>query len=74
MISTRVENCSLRVLDLDANLGRTDRRLVQFNAGINDYNSRCGSFRYRTGDLERARRDVEQLGAQIRDAARRFSP
>jgi len=32
----------------------------QFNEMVNDYNSRCGEFRYRKGTLESAKRDVEQ--------------
>jgi len=31
----------------------------RFNAMVADYNSRCGSFRYRSGALESARRDIE---------------
>lgn len=38
----------------------------RFNAMVSDYNSRCGSFRYRRGALERARRDVEPYRSQIR--------
>jgi hypothetical protein len=37
----------------------------RFNLMISDYNSRCGSFRYRTGDLERARRAVEAFRSPI---------
>lgn len=36
----------------------------RFNAMISDYNIRCGSFRYRSGSLERARRAVEAFRAQ----------
>jgi hypothetical protein len=62
-------------LPRDAALPRIDRSPTDsFNAGVDEYNSRCGSFRYRTGDLERASREVEQLRSQIVDAARRFSP
>jgi len=31
----------------------------QFNNLVNGYNSKCGSFKYHNGDLERAQRDVE---------------
>ena len=31
---------------------------VVINRVVNRYNARCGSFRYRQGDLERARRNV----------------
>lgn len=37
----------------------------RFNVMISDYNSRCGSFRYRSGDLERARRAVEAFRSTI---------
>ena len=30
----------------------------RFNSRVDNYNSRCSSFRYRPGDLERARREV----------------
>ena len=33
----------------------------RFNAMVEDYNARCGSFRYRVGDLERARQEVERM-------------
>ena len=39
----------------------TNDEVNRFNAMVEDYNSRCGSFRYREGDLERARQDVERL-------------
>jgi hypothetical protein len=32
----------------------------RFNAMVDDYNSRCGSFRYRRGALESTQRDVER--------------
>lgn len=37
----------------------------RFNVLISDYNSRCGSFRYLSGDLERARRSVEAFRIPI---------
>jgi hypothetical protein len=37
----------------------------RFNLMISDYNSRCGNFRYRTGDLERARRAIEAFRSPI---------
>ena len=36
-----------------------------FNMQVNDYNSRCGHFRYRVGDLESAKRDVEKRRTEI---------
>ncbi|WP_204374364.1 hypothetical protein, partial [Stenotrophomonas maltophilia] len=43
----------------------------QFNTMVTDYNSRCGSFRYRSGSLESARRDVEQYRSQLIEEGRR---
>lgn len=42
----------------------------RFNAMVADYNSRCGSFRYRSGALERARRDIEPYRIQFRAEGR----
>lgn len=36
-----------------------------FNRQVDDYNSRCGSFRYRGEDLESAEREVEKRRAEI---------
>lgn len=45
----------------------------RFNAMISDYNIRCGSFRYRAGSLERARRAVEAFRAQyVSEGRNRF--
>ena len=37
----------------------------EFNRIVNDYNSRCGSYRYREGSQTRAERDVEAYRSQI---------
>ena len=37
----------------------------RFNELVADYNARCGSYRYRTSSLSRARRDVESVRGQI---------
>lgn len=37
----------------------------EFNQIVNDYNSRCGSYRYREGSQSRAERDVEAYRTQI---------
>jgi len=36
-----------------------DSDVDRFNSMVADYNSRCGSYRYRNGALEGARRDIE---------------
>lgn len=58
------------VLD-NYNDGDVDR----FNAMVADYNSRCSNFRYRSGALESARREVEPYRPQLDAAGRsRFRP
>jgi len=42
----------------------------RFNAMVADYNSRCGSFRYRSGALESARRDIEPYRSQFQSEGR----
>lgn len=41
-----------------------------FNSAVNDYNSRCGQFRYHSGDLEQAKRDVEASRPSIISGAK----
>jgi hypothetical protein len=43
----------------------SERAVYAFNLAINDYNSRCGSFRYRSGALQAARRDVEARRGEL---------
>lgn len=46
-----------------------------FNQSVNSYNSRCANYRYRRGNLERAKRQLEKLRFQIvEDAKREFKP
>ena len=42
----------------------------RFNRYINDYNSRCGEYRYRPGSFDRARRDVEPYRSQLQSEGR----
>ncbi|OYT98007.1 MAG: hypothetical protein CFE40_14085 [Burkholderiales bacterium PBB1] len=42
-----------------------DSDVDRFNAMVADYNSRCGRFRYRSGALESARRDIEPYRSQL---------
>ena len=52
---------------IDSDVGR-------FNAMVDDYNRRCGSFRYRSGALESARRDIEPYRSQLQsDGRSRFA-
>ena len=45
-----------------------------FNARVNDYNARCGSFRYRPSDLDAAQavavRDADRITAEAQTIAR----
>ncbi|RLA50422.1 MAG: hypothetical protein DRR42_13230, partial [Gammaproteobacteria bacterium] len=50
-----------------------DSDVDRFNGYVNDYNSRCGEFRYKQGALESARRDVEPYRGQLQaDGRGRF--
>ena len=48
----------------------SDGDVERFNAMVADYNSRCGSFRYRSGTLESARRDIEPYRSQFQSEGR----
>ncbi len=47
-----------------------DSDVDRFNAMVADYNSRCGSFRYRSGALESSRRDIEPYRSQLQSEGR----
>lgn len=47
-----------------------DSDVDRFNAMVADYNSRCGSYRYRSGALESARRDIEPYRSQLQSEGR----
>jgi len=47
-----------------------DSDVDRFNAVVADYNSRCGSFRYRSGALESARGDIEPYRSQFQSEGR----
>lgn len=48
-----------------------DREQVdRFNAMVDDYNGRCHDFRYHTGDLEQAERDVAPFSKQLQAQGR----
>jgi Putative peptidoglycan binding domain len=48
----------------------SDSDINRFNTYVNDYNSRCGEFRYRQGSLESARRDVDLYSSQLQAEGR----
>lgn len=47
-----------------------DSDVDRFNSMVADYNSRCGSFRYRSGALDSARRDIEPYRSQLQAEGR----
>ena len=47
-----------------------DHEVDRFNGIVNDYNSRCGEFRYRRGDVERVERELAPMSASIVAAAK----
>lgn len=65
--------CLAQHIRIDAvrTLNKTQANVARFNRWVDDYNSRCGSYRYRQGNLESARRDVEPYRSEIWDAARK---
>jgi peptidoglycan hydrolase-like protein with peptidoglycan-binding domain len=48
----------------------SDDDVDRFNATVADYNSRCGRFRYRSGALEGARREIEPYRSQLQAEGR----
>ncbi len=48
----------------------SDYDVDRFNAMVADYNSRCGSFRYRSGALEGAGREIEPYRSQLQSEGR----
>ena len=42
----------------------------RFNSMVADYNSRCGAFRYRRGDLESAKSEIEPFRKRLLEAGR----
>ena len=59
-------------LDIIRTLTTTDNQIDRFNALIGDFNSRCSSFRYRSGDLSAAEREARENAADLRADARRI--
>lgn len=52
-------------IDAMRNLIETNAGIDEFNRIVNDYNSRCGSYRYREGTQSQAQRSVEPYRSQI---------
>lgn len=62
----------IRVESMEHHLNRYSEVAVRgYNAAVDDYNSRCGNFRYRKGALEAAGRDIEPNRASLEVEGRR---
>lgn len=48
-----------------------ESEIVNFNALVGDYNSRCGQFRYRQDDLDRVQSEIEPKSDELAQAAKR---
>lgn len=53
-------------------LTTTNYQIDRFNGLIDDFNSRCSSYRYRSGDLSAAEREARENAADLRADARRI--
>ena len=64
---TEIRWCSKESIRIEAmqNVNTTQKGINRFNRIVSDYNSRCGEYRYRQGNLSRAQRDVEPYRSQI---------
>lgn len=67
--TAQIRYCLAEDIRMDAAKSAVDgyngSEVDRFNMMVADYNSRCGSFRYRSGALESARRDVEPYRSQF---------
>lgn len=70
--TAQIRYCLSESIRLDAvrDFAMSDEDINRFNSMIEDYNARCGSYRYRPGNLESARRAVEPLAATLRAEGR----
>jgi hypothetical protein len=60
-------------IDFMKPLATDNARIETFNRYVEDYNSRCSSFRYRSGTLEAIRREAAERASVLEiDARRRF--
>ncbi|MCY4364238.1 MAG: peptidoglycan-binding protein [Gammaproteobacteria bacterium] len=72
--SAQIRYCLAEKIRLDAAEtvlnNYSDSDVDRFNGYVNDYNSRCGEFRYRQGSLEIAQRDIEPYRSQLQAEGR----
>ena len=59
-------------LDFIRPLTTSNTQIDNFNALIEDYNSRCANFRYASGVLESVQSEVSNRSASLREDARRM--
>jgi hypothetical protein len=71
----QIRYCLAEKLRMDAYEGVIDNtreeEINRFNVLVNDYNTRCGEFRYHLGDLERAQLEVDASRGSIIASAQR---
>lgn len=53
------------------NLPKTNKAIGEFNAMVDNYNSRCGSFRYKQSLFTQAQKDIDAIRDQIVADAKR---
>lgn len=72
----QIRYCSAESIRLDAAKealnSYNDSDVNRFNALVADYNSRCNSFRYRSGSLESARSEVERYRTEYEAEGRKI--
>ena len=64
---TEIRWCTKESIRIDAmqSVNTSQKGIDRFNRIVSDYNSRCGEYRYRKGNLSRAKREVETYRSQI---------
>jgi hypothetical protein len=68
---SQIRWCTREMMRIDTmrNIFETNGGIDEFTRIVKDYNSRCGSYRYRQGDLSRAEREVETYRSTITNEA-----
>jgi hypothetical protein len=63
------ENIRINAFELVVNKAYA-REVDRFNGIVNDYNLRCGEYRYRKGDVERVQREINPMSETITSLAK----
>ncbi|MCY3763101.1 MAG: hypothetical protein OXH50_17785 [Gemmatimonadetes bacterium] len=76
LFMAQIRWCLREEIRLEALRGllKANPEIDRFNTIVSEYNRRCSSFRYRPGTLERAKREIEAVRADIVTATREESP